>query len=87
MTVNLICTCSAAPEQYDAVDGDGNKIAYLRLRHGQFTVECPDAFGTVVYSAALNGRDIFDTAERERYLTAAVKAIAKYYNHRQSKKE
>lgn len=36
-------TCFAYPEQYDAIDGiTGERVGYLRLRHGHFTVEVPD---------------------------------------------
>lgn len=35
-------TCSACPEQYDVRDSTGKQVGYVRLRHGQFTVDYPD---------------------------------------------
>ena len=78
--INLVRTCYACPEQYDALDKDGNCIAYLRLRHGSFTVECPDVGGECVYQAEPEGDGIFEDDERELYLDAAKQAIAQYYN-------
>lgn len=75
----LDLTCSACPEQYDALDKDGNCIAYLRLRHGAFTVECPDVGGECVYHANPQGDGIFEDDEREMYLDAAKQAIVQYY--------
>lgn len=77
--VSLHRTCIACPEQYDALGPDGNQIGYLRLRHGSFTVECPDVGGTLVYSASPSGEGIFDDDERDMYLSAAKEAIARYY--------
>lgn len=78
--VSLYKTCDAFPEQYDALGPDGNQVAYLRLRHGRFTVECPDVGGVVVYAASPSGDGIFDDDERDRYLSAAKEAIAGYYS-------
>ena len=39
--VELIKTCHACPEQYDAFF-QGKQIGYLRLRHGEFRVDYPD---------------------------------------------
>lgn len=81
--IDLVRTCYAYPEQYDALDKDGNCIAYLRLRHGSFTVDCPDAGrGCVyeVYQAEPKGDGIFEDDERELYLDAAKQAIVQYYN-------
>lgn len=69
--IRLKRTCYACPEQYDAYDGD-RRVGYLRLRHGNFTVECPDAGGTLVYHATPNGDGIFDNGERDHYLRFAV---------------
>lgn len=78
--ISFVCTCGACPEQYDALDKDGNCIAYLRLRHGSFTVECPDVGGECVYCAEPHGDGIFEDNEREIYLDAAKQAIVQYYN-------
>jgi hypothetical protein len=79
MQIRLEMTCGACPEQYDAFDETGKQVGYLRLRHGSFTVECPDVGGTEVYSANPDGNGIFTAAEREFYLTAAKSAIENYY--------
>ena len=42
--LKLVLTCGACPEQYDAFDGE-RQVGYLRLRHGHFTVTCPDVGG------------------------------------------
>ena len=69
----LVLTCGACPEQYD-VFKDGVEVGYLRLRHGCFTAE---ADGKLVYDAEPDGDGIFTQEEREKYLTAAVDAIAR----------
>lgn len=76
----LYKTCDACPEQYDALGPDGNQIAYLRLRHGSFTVECPDVGGELIYSVCPDGDGVFCDYEREGYLSDAKAAIASFYN-------
>jgi hypothetical protein len=73
--IRLEMTCSACPEQYDAYIDD-QKVGYLRLRHGRFTVEVPDPGGKLVYSAHTVGDGAFhDAAEADYYLTQAKLAI------------
>ena len=74
LSLKFVQTCFACPEQYDAYDGD-QMVAYLRLRHGRFTVECPDVGGTLVYKAHPKGDGIFDDDERSIYLGHASAAI------------
>ena len=76
--ITLKRTCYACPEQYDALDEAGNVVGYLRLRHGHFTVDFPDASGTEVYSASPKGDGIFEHDERQGYLDAAVAAIRQH---------
>lgn len=77
--ITLKMTCYACPEQYDAFFMDGiDQIAYLRLRHGEFTVECPDVDGEAVYEGTPEGDGAFDPAERDLYLHAARLAIARW---------
>ena len=76
--ISLVQTCGACPEQYDAYDPDGRKVAYLRLRHGYFTVEMPHAGGKRVYSAEPSGDGIFAPDERDDYLREARERIAGY---------
>lgn len=75
--IRLRQTCGACPEQYDAYEGD-EKVGYLRLRHGSFTVDCPDHTGTCVYQAAPRGDGIFEDEERDYYLRFAVDAIERW---------
>jgi hypothetical protein len=65
------------PEQYDAFL-DGEQVGYLRLRHGHFTVECPDCGGCLVYEADPEGQGAFDDEERDYYLRFAVNAIHRW---------
>ncbi len=74
----LVLGCFACPEQYDVFDPKGNLIAYLRLRHGKFTVECPDVNGETVYTAYPRGDGIFNAEERLFFLNKAIEAIQKY---------
>ena len=75
--IRLVMTCPAMPEQYNAYDGD-KQVGYLRLRHGQFAVSCPDVDGAVVYTASPNGDGEFDDNERDFFLRFAVDAIQKW---------
>jgi len=76
--IRLVMTCRACPELYDAFDGD-RKVGYLRLRHGRFSVRCPDGEGYEVYSATPAGDGIFDSKEeRNYYLRWAVYHIEKW---------
>lgn len=75
--INLQRTCDACPEQYDAYL-DGEQVGYLRLRHGRFTVQCPNVGGDLVYTASPNGDGIFEYEERDGYLRHAVAAIEKW---------
>ena len=73
--IHLKQTCGACPEQYDAFHG-GKQVGYLRLRHGHFTVDYPDSGGETIYTASPDGDGIFESHEREKYLSAAKIAIA-----------
>ncbi|MNY14590.1 hypothetical protein D3C86_1477750 [compost metagenome] len=77
--IQLIETCGACPEQYDALY-DGKDVGYLRLRHGHFYVECPNIGGKTVYAADPEGDGCFVEEEREYYLTSARQAIANWCN-------
>jgi plasmid stability protein len=81
VVVRLVRTCFDYPEQYDAFIGD-EKAGYLRLRHGHFTVECPDVWGEMVYEASPSGDGIFDDGERAEQLEAAREAIADWWRER-----
>lgn len=78
--IKLVRTCYMCPEQYDAFDANGRQIAYLHLRHGSFTVRCPDAGGELIYSVRPNGDGMFYDYERLGHLSDAKAAIASFYN-------
>lgn len=75
--IELVLTCSACPEQYDATF-HGRPVGYLRLRHGEFTVACPDVDGQVVFEAKPRGDGSFNDDEREDHLRRAKVAIANW---------
>lgn len=71
--IKLKQTCIACPEQYDAFF-EGEKVGYLRLRHGYFYAE----YGTaIVYEAEPFGDGMFEDSERKYHLKKARKAIYK----------
>lgn len=74
----LVLTCFACPEQYDVFDADGNQVGYLRLRHGTFRVDCPDAGGETVFVAYPKGDGIFEMEERYDFLMLAISHIQKW---------
>jgi len=70
----LKMTCSAFPEQYE-VFKDGNQVAYMRLRHGEFRVNYKDHFGEEIYCLDTEGDGMFDTSERLVCLFRSMKLI------------
>lgn len=72
----LIQTCGCCPEQYDLVNEQGELIAYFRLRHGAFRVDC---YGKTVYKAEPDGDGMFGIEERGEYLHNALIAVKDYY--------
>lgn len=79
MEIRLQCTCEACPEQYDALDSTGERVGYLRLRHGYFSVRVPDPSGAEIYGSYAQGDGMFTDDEREPYLLAAVAALRLWY--------
>jgi len=73
--IELVQTCGACPEQYDAFL-DGKQVGYLRLRHGYFSVTYPDVSGEYVYEAEPKGDGLFEDDERSGYLANARMALA-----------
>ena len=84
MKIKLVRTCGACPEQYDAFDETGKQVAYLRLRHGNFTVDCPNALDERIYFAHPKGDGEFFDDEREMFLMDAIKSIQEYYKEPQT---
>ena len=74
MSVRLVQTCGACPEQYDVFDDD-EQIGYLRLRHGHFTASEGSVHGETVYAASTLGDGNFEDEERAFHLNRAVAAI------------
>mgnify|MGYP001573656259 CR=1 FL=1 len=81
--LTLVITCDTCPEQYDVVQ-DGVQVGYLRLRHGCFTVDCPDDGGECVYEADAAGDGRFLDSERAEFLTAAENAIHDWLRKREA---
>lgn len=80
MNIYLEQTSIACPEQYEAYDGQGNQIGYLRLRHGEFMVEYPEVNGEIIYEEFFEEdlKGAFDDIkERDYYLNQAKEAIRK----------
>lgn len=76
-------TCTACPEQYDVYDDAGDMVAYVRLRHGQLTCECPDVGGELVCQFSIGDRWTggFESEEqRNLHLTEIACAINKWRN-------
>lgn len=78
--LRLVKTCGACPEQYDVVDKEDKIVAYFRLRHGEFTVECPDCGGTLVYKVYTDGDGMFEEYERAKHIDNALNEVLKFYN-------
>lgn len=77
--IELVMTCAACPEQYDAFY-KGKQVGYLRLRHGCFSVDYPNCgaiSNTIYYSEDMKGDGMFEDDEREHFLTEAKIAIVK----------
>jgi len=72
--LKFVTTCPSTPEQYDVFSGD-EKVGYVRLRDGEFTVHCPDYEGELVFEGFPDGMDYFFDYERESCLTEATDAI------------
>lgn len=75
---DLEMTCGACPEQYDVLL-HGKKVAYLRLRHGYFSVHVPDCGGHLLWECTPMGDGVFMCEERHSYLIEAIKRIDHYY--------
>lgn len=72
--IELKQICPVCPEAYDAFV-DGERVAYLRLRHGHFRVDVPNAGGDTIFTAEPEGDGFSMPFEREGFLNAAKEAI------------
>lgn len=80
--VKLVLTCHAFPEQYDAFNGRGQEVGYLRLRGGNFTARWPNVMGGIVYQHRFEDPvkgQFDDHDERLIHLTEAVNALKERY--------
>jgi hypothetical protein len=77
MKLRLVQTSPMCPEQYDAFDENNTQVGYLRLRHGIFSVDVPDAGGRTIYEAVPKGDGAFEDDERGYFLEQAKKRIKK----------
>lgn len=61
--IRITATCPACPEQYSVhIDDDPDEAAYVRLRHGHFTLDIP--FGNTVFERSFyGGSDTFDSPQ------------------------
>jgi hypothetical protein len=76
-SVLFLNTCAGYPEQYD-IYLDGKQIGYFRMRHGSYSVTCPDVLGKSVLRVSTGdnfGHGEFDT-EEERSEGLAKAAVA-----------
>ena len=64
----FVCTSLSHPEQYDVYTGTGQKVGYLRLRHGKLTVTYLPT-GKLVYRHLYTdkGRGAFQSPEDRTY--------------------
>lgn len=77
-TLEFTKTCHMCPEQYD-VTLNGKQVAYVRLRGGELTVECPDVGDQLIYEAEPNGDGQFNDDERDHYMAEVSEAIKAHY--------
>lgn len=70
--IDLVQTCGACPESYNAFS-DGTSIGYLRLRHGNFTVDYEVGGNDPkrIWTVKVEGDGIFSLDEREDCLQPA----------------
>ena len=76
--MKLVRTSTAAPEQYDLISESGQRIGYMRLRHGYFSAHAFGPDGPEVYHAHTEGDGIFDSDERDGHLASGLGAILLY---------
>lgn len=80
--IDLVETCYACPEQYDAFY-KGKNIGYLRLRHGRFTVEYLPTDKWILDAHPVGDGRFLDE-EREHFLNKAREALAICLNEDQN---
>lgn len=86
--LDFVDTCTSFPEQYDAFRGD-EKVGYVRLRGGQFRVDCPGCGHETVYKREpMAHYGEFNTEPaREFWLNVAAKRINRWLASCQTRKQ
>ena len=74
--LRLELTCEACPEQYEVFDGE-KQVAYLRLRHGYYSVTVPDVMGEDILNGEPVGEGMFEPEERFNYMAKTLRLIQK----------
>lgn len=64
------------PEQYD-IKKNGESVAYIRLRHGELSLRCPDHNGKYINCPEPNGDGMFDSDERLKFMVILLRIILK----------
>lgn len=78
MTLFLLRTCLACPEQYNVYTEDGSQAGYIRLRWGTLSLEYPDTGCDLAYCYNFpdNLKGSFDNEEeRETYINEIIDVI------------
>jgi len=73
--LRLALTEHSSPECYYAMDANGVKVAYFRIRHGEFTVKRDLADDDSVYRQEIDGFGTFFQEERIACMTKAMHAL------------
>ena len=73
-------TCEACPEQYYVYDDLGNRVAYVRFRHNNFTVEKDDCGGQMLVQILNNeyAGGVLDPNDRKLFLPMTARVINKH---------
>lgn len=84
--LNFVKTCDACPEQYDVFDENGYKVAYVRLRHGWLSVECPTNIITddnVIFGMSTEGDGSLTSREKPIVMDMVKSAINHWIDTRE----
>jgi hypothetical protein len=81
---NLVMGSFACPQQFDVFDPSGIQVGYIRIRHGNMTVHCPD-YGNLVLECPVNGDGMLLDKEQIPRLSDAVFAIQNWVLNQQLK--
>lgn len=79
--LNFVKTCDECPEQYDVFDEDGYRVAYVRLRQGWLSVECPTNIITddnVIFGMSTEG-DVSLTSRERPIVMDMVKSVINHW--------